>query len=63
MTTSRHFFLRWYNDLTARSITLGLYDVECWFLDIETVVRVKRAVCRPKDLEALAELEGILDEE
>jgi len=32
-------------------------------LDLPTLIRVKRAVGRPKDLEVLAELEALLEEQ
>jgi hypothetical protein len=38
---------------------LGL-DVR--FVDLETLIRLKRAAGRPKDLERIAELEAIADE-
>jgi predicted nucleotidyltransferase len=31
------------------------------FVDLETLIRLKRAAGRPKDLERLAELEAILE--
>jgi hypothetical protein len=40
-----------------------LYGVECLCLGSERLIRVKRAAGRPKDLEVLAELETILDEQ
>jgi predicted nucleotidyltransferase len=32
------------------------------FVDLETLIRLKRAAGRPKDLERIAELEAILEE-
>ena len=52
-----------YEDLLSHSISLRLYGVECLCLDLERLIRVKRAAGRPKDLEALAELEAILEEQ
>jgi hypothetical protein len=52
-----------YEDLLPHSIRLNLYDVECLCLGLERLIYVKRAAGRPKDLEVLAELETILDEQ
>ncbi|MGB9178377.1 MAG: hypothetical protein WCB68_03945 [Pyrinomonadaceae bacterium] len=51
-----------YNELLPFSITLQLYGVECLCLGLERLIYVKRAAGRPKDLEAIAELQAILDE-
>jgi hypothetical protein len=51
-----------YDELQTDSILLRLYGVECYCLGLERLIQVKRAVGRPKDLEAIAELEAILDE-
>ena len=37
-------------------------EIECRCLTLERLIRVKRAAGRPKDLEALAELEAIAEE-
>jgi predicted nucleotidyltransferase len=52
-----------YEDLLPYSISLRLYGVECLCLGLERLIQVKRAAGRPKDLEALAELEAILEEQ
>ncbi|MBV8855641.1 MAG: hypothetical protein JOZ02_01650 [Acidobacteria bacterium] len=52
-----------YEDLLPHSIRLSLYGVECLCLGLERLIHVKRAAGRPKDLEALAELETILEEQ
>jgi len=52
-----------YEDLLPYSITLRLYNVECFCLGLERLIYVKRAAGRPKDLEAVAELEAILEEQ
>ena len=36
--------------------------VACQFVDLETLIRLKRAAGRPKDLERIAELEALRDE-
>jgi hypothetical protein len=38
------------------------FDIECRCLNLDRLIEVKRAAGRPKDLEALAELEAIRDE-
>ncbi|MFP5264225.1 MAG: hypothetical protein ACLGJB_20270 [Blastocatellia bacterium] len=52
-----------YEALLPHSITLQLYGVECLCLGLERLIYVKRAAGRPKDLEAIAELEAILEEQ
>lgn len=52
-----------YDDLLPSSITLQLYGVESLCLGLERLIYVKRATGRPKDLEAVAELEAILEEQ
>ena len=52
-----------YEDLLPYSIRLRLYGVECLCLGLERLIYVKRAAGRPKDLEVLAELETILEEQ
>jgi hypothetical protein len=44
----------------ANPVRIFGHDVLC--LDLPTLIRVKRAAGRPRDLEALAELEAIADE-
>jgi len=52
-----------YEALAAHSITLRAFGIECLCLDLEHLIRVKRAAGRPKDLEAIAELEALLEEQ
>jgi hypothetical protein len=52
-----------YEKLLPYSLPLQLYDVECLCLGLERLIYVKRAAGRPKDLEAIAELEAILEEQ
>lgn len=51
-----------YDDLLPHSITLSLFGVSarCWGL--KRLIEVKRAAGRPRDLEAVAELEALLEE-
>jgi hypothetical protein len=51
-----------YEDLLSDTIQLQLFGVECLCLGLERLIQVKRAAGRPKDLEAIAELEAILEE-
>jgi hypothetical protein len=52
-----------YDELLPHSIHIRLYGVECLCLDLEHLIHVKRAAGRPKDLETIAELEAILEEQ
>lgn len=52
-----------YEDLAAHTITLDLFGVSCRCLDLEWLIRVKRAAGRPRDFEAIAELEAIREEQ
>jgi len=51
-----------YQDLLPDSIELRIFEVRCRCLSLRQLIRAKRATGRPKDLEALAELEAIADE-
>jgi predicted nucleotidyltransferase len=51
-----------YEDLLPDSIVVELFGVECRCLSLRSLIEVKRAAGRPKDLEAIAELEAILEE-
>lgn len=51
-----------YEQLKHDTITLRLSGVDCLCLSLERLIEVKRAAGRPKDLEAIAELERILEE-
>ncbi|MEE9293779.1 MAG: nucleotidyltransferase [Phycisphaerae bacterium] len=46
-------------DVVHESITLDLGPVSCRVLDLGALIRSKRALARPKDLQAAAELEAI----
>jgi hypothetical protein len=48
-----------YEDLLPNTITVEVFGVPCTILDLETLIRTKRAAGRPKDLEAIAELESL----
>jgi hypothetical protein len=51
-----------YEDLLPHTIILDLFGISCRCLDLQRLIEVKRAAGRPRDLEAVAELEAILEE-
>ena len=51
-----------YRALLPDSIEVEMFGCRCRCLDLPGLIRVKRAAGRPKDLEALAELEALLVE-
>jgi predicted nucleotidyltransferase len=51
-----------YDDLLPQSIRVQAFGIECWCLGLEKLIEVKRAAGRPKDLEAIAELEALKEE-
>ena len=51
-----------YENLRSHTIGLELFGVPCRCLDLMWLIRVKRAAGRPRDLEAIAELESLRDE-
>jgi predicted nucleotidyltransferase len=51
-----------YEDLLSRSPLLEVYGLRCRCLDLETLIQVKLAAGRPRDLEAIAELYVIHEE-
>ena len=51
-----------YDDLLPHSIKLQLFGLKSLCLGLERLIHVKRAAGRPKDFEAIAELEAILEE-
>lgn len=51
-----------YDDLVSHTISIEVFGAQCRCLDLETLIAVKRAAGRPKDLEAVAELEIIAEE-
>ena len=48
-----------YEDLLTHTIELQLFDRSVLCLDLEMLIKTKRAAGRPKDLEAIAELEAL----
>lgn len=51
-----------YEALLPASSLIRAFGVECRCLNLDRLIEVKRAAGRPKDLEALAELEAIREE-
>lgn len=51
-----------YDRLRERAIRVDLFGRECRIIDLESLIRAKRAAGRPKDLEVIAELEVIREE-
>jgi predicted nucleotidyltransferase len=51
-----------YQALLPHSAPLSLFGVDCRCLSLERLIHVKRAAGRPKDLEAIAELEALKEE-
>ena len=51
-----------FDHLAARTMVIRVFGMECRCLDLDTLIHVKRAAGRPKDLEAIAELEAIREE-
>jgi hypothetical protein len=51
-----------YEALLPRSEVRELLNLECRFVDLDTLIQLKRAAGRPKDLERIAELEALQQE-
>jgi len=51
-----------YRELLPRSMEITAFGVAFRCVDLPTLIRLKRAAGRPKDLESLAELEALLEE-
>lgn len=52
-----------YQDLLADTLEIEVFGVTCRCIDLTTLIKVKRAAGRPKDFEAIAELEALADEQ
>jgi len=48
--------------LESHCETRTVFGLECLVVDLETLIRLKRAAGRPKDLERVAELESLREE-
>ena len=51
-----------YENLLPFTIDLELFGVECKCLELEKLIETKRAAGRPRDFEAIAELEALREE-
>ncbi|HEY2585620.1 MAG TPA: hypothetical protein VGI81_07645 [Tepidisphaeraceae bacterium] len=51
-----------YDDVVRHSHLVEVYGTTCLCIDLDELIRVKKAVGRPKDFDAIAELEAIRDE-
>ena len=51
-----------YERLVPHSIEIEAFQRRCLCLDLDMLIHVKRAAGRPKDLEAIAELEALREE-
>ena len=52
-----------YDDLLPESSTVQIFGIECPVLGLRRLIQAKRAAGRPKDFDAVAELERILEEQ
>jgi hypothetical protein len=52
-----------YDQLLPYARSVEVLGVECLCLNLDKLVMVKRAAGRPKDLEIIAELEALLEEQ
>ncbi len=51
-----------YENLAEDTIVLRMFGIECQCVTLRRLIHLKRAAGRPRDLEAIAELEAILEE-
>jgi hypothetical protein len=51
-----------YVDLVGHAVTIALFGHETMCLNLDWLIRTKRAAGRPRDLEAIAELEVLKEE-
>ena len=51
-----------YDALLPHTAPVRAFGIECLCLNLEKLIQVKRAAGRPKDLEAIAELEALKEE-
>ena len=52
-----------YKDLEQNTIEVTIFGLRCRSLDLPTLIKVKKAAGRPRDLDAVAELERIQEEQ
>lgn len=51
-----------YEELLSHTEEVETFNVRCRFVTLEKLIHLKRAAGRPKDFEALAELQALLEE-
>ncbi len=51
-----------YEQLLPFTVEMETFGVRCAFVTLEKLIQLKRAAGRPKDLEAIAELQALLEE-
>jgi predicted nucleotidyltransferase len=51
-----------YNDLLPHSFDVEAFGIQFKCIDLPTLIRIKKAAGRAKDLEAIAELQALLEE-
>lgn len=51
-----------YESLISHSRQLSVFGIECYCLGLDRLIQAKRDAGRPKDLEAIAELESLREE-
>lgn len=51
-----------YDDLLPHSVVTEVQKASCRCVDLDTLIKLKRAAGRPKDFEAIAELEALREE-
>jgi predicted nucleotidyltransferase len=51
-----------YDQLVAATVGIRVFGIECRCLTLDKLIEVKRAAGRPKDFEAIAELEAIREQ-
>lgn len=52
-----------FEDLAPHTVMIEVFSVRCRVLNLPRLIAVKRAAGRPKDFEAIAELEALLSEQ
>lgn len=52
----------YYDELLPFTEEFEVFDVKCRVVGLEKLIQLKRAAGRPKDFEAIAELQALLDE-
>lgn len=51
-----------FEQLLPHAVEINAFGVRCWCVTLEHLIQLKRAAGRPKDLEAIAGLEALLEE-